>query len=122
MIRQVLGITPSSITTKFTADKMLKVELTVEQRLCIRQYRFFCLISVIKLDEIHCSNDQLHVTVTLNDIDRRTVFLGDGYCHPTWSNETHVKFSTHIDACSVVWRKTRHDFRARVRFSAEKRL
>ena len=45
---------------------------------------------------------QLFLTVILDDIDPNDISLGDENCKPTWSNETHAQFITHIDNCSLV--------------------
>ena len=49
-----------------------------------------------------CPGDQLHLLISLNGIDPNYVLLGDDNCKPTWSNETHAQFATHVDNCSLV--------------------
>jgi hypothetical protein len=56
----------------------------------------------VRPSAIHCPGDQLFVTVKLNGIESNKILLGDSGCIPSWSNETHVQFNTHIDNCSLV--------------------
>jgi len=70
-----------------------------------KKTNFYFLIDFIldvKPSTIHCPDNQLMLTVELNNIDRNNVLLGDNNCKPNWSNETHAQFITHIDNCSLV--------------------
>lgn len=57
---------------------------------------------ILKASSIECPDENLYLTIELNEIDPTDVFLGDENCKSTWSNRTHMQFISHIDNCSLV--------------------
>jgi hypothetical protein len=60
------------------------------------------IVLAIRPSRIDCPDTQLFLTVVLDDIDPDDISLGDGNCKPIWANDTHAKFISHIDNCSLV--------------------
>ncbi|CAF0737939.1 unnamed protein product [Adineta ricciae] len=59
-------------------------------------------MKAVRPSTIHCPSDQLFLTVRLNGVLAANVQLGDANCKASWSNETHVQFTTNIDNCSLI--------------------
>jgi hypothetical protein len=81
---------------KSIAKKRVKVYFK-NNRISFRNF-----ILAVRPSTIDCPDDRLFLTVTLDDIHPDDISLGDEDCKPTWSNETHAQFITHIDNCSLV--------------------
>lgn len=96
------------IIMKLIVERMPKVDLKEKKKKAF----FFCIhfILVVKPILISCPDNQLFLTVKLNNINPNDILLGENNCKPNWSNETHVQFMTNIDNCSLVLHRKENFF------------